>query len=269
MSILTSVKGGKIAIDLKRLEDYTKTVLKKHDDLKGILPGKFKNVPPVVWFGDVEDERDRVLVISANPHNPEKCIESAKYWNDEEINKDYSSYAGEVIRDYNNYFCGVYSKKWFNSIEAFLNGLDASFKKNEDQKVQKTKKEKKTYQAIHIDLLPFATVSPFKTIANKLMEIDGLPEFINEHIKDLIDILRPKLVIVNGDTNFEYFNLCVNIGSQPNKIIYNGKGGKIWKSCYKIKERYNVISTSFNMGHRYLSDITLTNIAKSINKIVW
>ena len=101
------------------------------------------------------------------------------------------------------------------------------------------------------------------------MEIDGLPEFINEHIKELIDILRPKLVIVNGGTNFEYFNKCVNIGSQPYKIIYNGKGGKIWKSCYKINEEYNVISTSFNMGHRNLSDKTLTNIANSINKIIW
>ena len=258
MSILKSVKAGRFAIEKERLEEYTKKVLKKYEDFKDILPGEFKNVPPVVWFGDVEDERDRVLVISANPHNPENYHKSAEHWNDEEIKKDYSSYIGKLISNYSKYFCGDYSKKWFNGIEAFLNGLDASFF------------DKKTKcKAIHIDLLPFATISPFKTISDKLMEIDGLPEFINEHIKELIDILRPKLVIVNGGTNFEYFNKCVNIGSQPYKIIYNGKGGKIWKSCYKIKEVYNVISTSFNMGHRNLSDKTLTNIANSINKIVW
>lgn len=169
-------------------------------------------------------------MISANPHNPENYLKSAKYWKDEEINKDYSGHIGELIEDYSKYFSKnrKYSKNWFNGIETFLNGLNASF-------FDKAKK----YQAIHIDLLPFATVSPFKTIADKLMEIDGLPEFINEHINELIDILGPKLVIVNGGTNFEYFNKCVNIGSQPYKIIYNGKGGKIWKSCYNTKETYN------------------------------
>ncbi len=188
-----------------------------------------KNVPPVVWFGDLTAEK-KLVVISANPHNPENYHKSAKYWKDEEINKDYSGHIGELIEDYSKYFSKnrKYSKNWFNGIETFLNGLNASF-------FDKAKK----YQAIHIDLLPFATVSPFKTIADKLMEIDGLPEFINEHINELIDILGPKLVIVNGGTNFKYFNQCVNIRAQPYKIIYNGKGGKIWKSCYKTKETYN------------------------------
>lgn len=113
MSILKSVKAGRVAIEKERLEEYTKKVLKKHEDFKDILPGEFKNVPPVVWFGDVEDERDRVLVISANPHNPENYLKSAKNWNDEEIKKDYSCYAEELISDYSKYFSDDYSKKWF------------------------------------------------------------------------------------------------------------------------------------------------------------
>lgn len=252
MSILTSVKGGKIAIDLKRLEDYTKTVLKKHDDLKDILPGEFKNVPPVVWFGDVEDERDRVLVISANPHNPEKCIESAKYCNNEEINKDYSSYAGELIRDYNNYFCGVYSKKWFNSIEAFLNGLDASFF---DKKYK--------HQAIHIDLLPFATEKHFKKIADNLMAIEELPEWIDKHIRELINLINPKLIIINGKTNFKYFNQCVNLGAQPYKVsnysVENKSEITIWKSCNKP-----LIATSVNLGNNIYSYSELQSVAEKL-----
>ena len=42
-------------------------------------------------------------------------------------------------------------------IEDFLNGLDASF-------YDKTNKEEYTYQAIHIDILPFATTESFSHI---------------------------------------------------------------------------------------------------------
>lgn len=208
---------------------------------------EFRDVPPVLWFGDIESTKPKVLVISANPSRPDQPagnprIPSSIGWN---INKVDIS---KLEDDYNRYFFNNPATQWFGKnnvqegqgrIEDFLNGMDASF--------YGTKK----YQAIHIDLIPFSTTTTFTQIDNQIMAIDSLPEWVDKHVKELVALIDPKVIIINGNSNFDFFNLCVNIGAQPYKalVLPLNKGGEeatvtIWESCSTPK----IIATSLNMG---------------------
>ena len=218
---------------------------------------EFKKVPPVLWFGDLNSEKPKVVVISANPHNPERCICKEQVWDENNPN------IPQLIEDYNNYFKqgNNPATNWFGQnsnehkaenqarIEDFLNGLGASFYDKNDE-------EKYRYQAIHIDLLPLATTTDFSKIAKNLMEIKVLQKFINDHIRELIQLINPKLVIVNGVTNKKYFEEC--LGIYP--IIH--KNPEMYESfTVNNKKKYNlriwdfdnikdskVIAISRNMG---------------------
>jgi hypothetical protein len=239
--------------------------IRKLDELLEIS-GEFKDVPPVSWFGNIDAEKPTVVVISANPSKPEgprsnPRIPCAKEWPDIKS-------IDNLIGDYNNYFkhknCAT---RWFGKdpskdrepdsqgrIEDFLNGLDASFY------------GKKTYNAIHIDLLPFSTKKSFVNISDKIMQIDGMPEWINEHIHKLIDLINPKLIIINGTTNFGYFNLCVNMGAQPYSFI-NINGTKVWKSSSSCS--IPIIGISMNMGSRCLKTHKyLNNLGSEVSKLI-
>lgn len=239
--------------------------IRKLDELLEIS-GEFKDVPPVSWFGNIDAEKPTVVVISANPSKPEEPrsnprIPCAKQWPDIKS-------IDNLIGDYNNYFkhknCAT---RWFGKdpskdrepdsqgrIEDFLNGLDASFY------------GKKTYNAIHIDLLPFSTKKSFVNISDKIMQIDGMPEWINEHIHKLIDLINPKLIIINGTTNFGYFNLCVNMGAQPYSLI-DINGTKVWKSSSSCS--IPIIGISMNMGSRcFKKHKDLNELGSEVRKLI-
>lgn len=219
---------------------------------------EFKKVPPVLWFGDLNSEKPKVVVISANPHNPERCICKEQVWDENNPN------IPQLIEDYNNYFKqgNNPATNWFGQnsnehkaenqarIEDFLNGLGASFYDKDD-------KEKYPYQAIHIDLLPLATTTDFSKIAKNLMKIDGLREFINEHIRELIKLINPKLVIVNGVTNKKYFEECLSIiyPIKPKELKNYESSTVNKKKKYNLRiwdfdniEDSKVIAISRNMG---------------------
>jgi hypothetical protein len=239
-----------------KVKNFKYSNSEKQEEIESL---EFKKVPPVLWFGDLNAEKPKVVVISANPHNPERCICKEQVWDENNPN------IPQLIEDYNNYFKtdkNSPATNWFGKnsnehkaenqarIEDFLNGLGASFYDKNDE-------EKYRYQAIHIDLLPLATTTDFSKIAKNLMEIDGLREFINEHISELIKLINPKLVIVNGVTNKKYFEECLSIiypikpkelkkyGSYTvnNKKIYNLR---IWD--FDNIEDSKVIAISRNMG---------------------
>ena len=208
---------------------------------------EFKKVPPVLWFGDLNSEKPKVVVISANPHNPERCICKEQVWDENNPN------IPQLIEDYNNYFKqgNNPATNWFGQnsnehkaenqarIEDFLNGLGASFYDKDD-------KEKYPYQAIHIDLLPLATTTDFSKIAKNLMKIDGLREYINEHIRELIKLIKPKLVIINGVTNKDYFLECIETKQIMEKEIDKPVKVTIWQ--YEDINGAKVIAISRNMG---------------------
>ena len=231
----------------KEVERIIEESVQELKRLRRIWPEEFRDVPPVLWFGDIESTKPKVLVISANPSRPDQPagnprIPSSIGWN---INKVDIS---KLEDDYNRYFFNNPATQWFGKnnvqegqgrIEDFLNGMDASF--------YGTKK----YQAIHIDLIPFSTTTTFTQIDNQIMAIDSLPEWVDKHVKELIALIDPKVIIINGNSNFDFFNLCVNLGAQPYKAIVlplnKGKEDAtvtIWESSSTPK----IIATSLNMG---------------------
>ena len=231
-------------IDIQRIISEAVEELKR---LRKIWPEEFRDVPPVLWFGDIESPKPKVLVISANPNRPDQPESNPRIPYSNKWKKGGRDIA-KLEEDYNRYFFNNPYTNWFGKnnvqegqgrIEDFLNGMDASF--------YGTKK----YQAIHIDLIPFSTTTTFTQIDNQIMAIDGLPEWVDKHVKELVALIDPKVIIINGNSNFDFFNLCVNIGAQPYKAIVLplNKGMKeatvtIWESSSTPK----IIATSLNMG---------------------
>ena len=209
----------------------------------------FKDVPPVLWFGNIESSNPKVLVVSANPNNPElpkdkPRIPSAKGWSLEKVN------IASLENDYNRYFQQKNpATNWFGvnpadegrkedrqgRIEDFLNGLDASFYDGEMK-----------YQAIHIDLLPFATEKSFSSIADSIMQKESIIVWIDRHIREMVELIQPQLIVVNGINNFRYFNWCVNMEAQPYRMYKHG-GSTIWKSIAR-PNKPTIIGISTNMG---------------------
>lgn len=227
-----------------KVKNFKYSNSEKQEEIESL---EFKKVPPVLWFGDLNAEKPKVVVISANPHNPERCICKTQVWDENNPN------IPQLIEDYNNYFKqgNNPATNWFGQnsnehkaenqarIEDFLNGLGASFFDKDD-------KEKYPYQAIHIDLLPLATTTDFSKIAKNLMKINGLREYINEHIRELIKLIKPKLVIVNGVTNKDYFLECIEPKQIMEKEIDKPVKVKIWQ--YEDINGAKVIAISRNMG---------------------
>lgn len=247
-------------------KDIIKDVLRMQKHLLSLPEGKelFRDdVPPVVWFGDINSAKPKILVISANPNNIDKPegnprIPSSYNW---DINK---ADVKKMEDDYNDYFRNNPDTGWFGKhpgsvknkqgrIETFMNGLDASFYDGEYK-----------YQGIHIDLLPFVTKLPFSKIADRIMAIPGLPEWIDQHLKEMIALIQPKLIVVNGRTNFEYFNQCVGLGLQPYHVTIHtfpmfkdSKNITVWETetirnagilIDILIKVLPVIATSVNMG---------------------
>ena len=259
--------------------NLTTLILDTIDELKSlqvIWKDEFRDVPPVLWFGNLNEKqtplKGRVLVISANPSRPEQPknnprIPYSEKWNTELVKVE------ELMKDYNNYFVNNPYKQWFGGnssnskgrIEDFLNGLGASF-------YQSIYKEM-SYQAIHIDLLPFSTESTFTTIDNQIMAIGGVPQWINQHLRKMIELINPKLIIINGSSNFTYFNQCIDLNTQPYTASYNPvelapneKSITIWYAN-KVENVPPIIATSVNMGSFcFHSKDTLRKLGEEVKK---
>lgn len=236
--------------------------------LRGLWKDEFRDVPPVLWFGDIHNN-PQVLVISANPSRPDKPnsnprIPYCKKWNIDQPDVE------ELMKDYNNYFVNNPSKKWFGGdmshtqgrIEDFLNGLGASFFGRDNY-----------IQAIHIDLLPFSTESTFTAIDSQIMAIEGVPQWINQHLHKMIELIKPKLIIINGSSNFAYFNQCIDMNTQPYTASYNPialapkeKSITIWYAN-KTDNVPPIIATSVNMGSFcFHSKDTLRKLGEAVKK---
>jgi hypothetical protein len=236
--------------------------------LRGLWKDEFRDVPPVLWFGDIHNN-PQVLVVSANPSRPDQPnsnprIPYCKKWNIDQPDVE------ELMKDYNNYFVNNPSKKWFGGdmshtqgrIEDFLNGLGASFYDG-----------KNYIQAIHIDLLPFSTESTFTAIDSQIMAIEGVPQWINQHLHKMIELIKPNLIIINGSSNFAYFNQCIDMNAQPYTASFNPvelahkeKSITIWYAN-KTDNVPPIIATSVNMGSFcFHSKDTLRKLGEAVKK---
>lgn len=232
----------------KQIKQLIEEAIQEVKRLRKEKPDMFPNVPPVLWFGNIEEhEKDKVLVISANPNHPDEPsddprIPSSKEWKKGEVKieklcDDCNHYFSHKNR-YTNWFGDHHVKpdndKRQGRIENFLNGMDASFYGTKNR------------HAIHIDLLPFSTYKSFTKIADDLLRIPGITAWIDKHVRDLTALIKPKIVIINGISNFEYFNLCVNMGMQPYQICkYDNT--TIWRASQRPGMPI-IVGISTNMG---------------------
>ena len=133
--------------------------------------------------------------------------------------------------------------------------------------------KKKYNQAIHIDLLPFSTESTFTAIDSQIMAIEGVPPWINQHLHKMIELIKPKLIIINGSSNFAYFNQCIDMNAQPYTASFNPvelapkeKSITIWYAN-KTDNVPPIIATSVNMGSFcFHSKDTLRNLGEAVKK---
>ena len=193
-----------------------------------------RRCPPILWFGDATSVKPKVVTIGANPSRQEYLGESsrkaaAKIQNDgndsqlfyleSPLNRFYilpktsefeeitaNTYMQEeVINSYNSYF-RQNPYKWFGkdrsnsyNVEGFLRGIEASYFSGS-----------LTYQAIHIDLFPFATIHDFNQIRSiterDIFQNNWAQSFLNK----LIDKLQPEIIILFGRTNVSHYTSYIS-----------------------------------------------------------
>lgn len=186
--------------------------------------------PPILWFGDAQSQKPKLLTLAANPSRQEYLRDSSKdaFYKVQQTNDDsllsyleppsnrFRLLAGnekleniltqqelrtEIIASYNNYF-ERNPYRWFGlrkaeayNVEGFLRGLDASF--YHGQQAQ--------FTGVHIDLFPFATVRDFGTIQQAADRDLFASGWAKRLIIALVELLQPEAIVVFGRTNFFYF----------------------------------------------------------------
>jgi len=178
------------------------SLLKNQDGWKNIL----MDVPPILWFGNMESDKPKIVTIGANPSNREFFSLKGKAYHRFNYSAINPYNPIELEHAYNNYFNNLPYRGWFGSekgtkVEAFLHGLDASYYDNTDKK----------YQAIHIDFFPFATSKKFTDDEVLPIVKESLfdTQWTNRSVADLIAAIHPKLIFMFGSTNIDCFRKFV------------------------------------------------------------
>lgn len=263
---------------------------------------EFKNeflfrAPPILWFGNNSNNKEKILTLGANPSREEflaedkkktiiriKKGESPKYlinakkrfqllrpnekWNNIITNQ---SLRDKIIDSYNNYFIKK-PYKWFGkekkhhefsyNVEGFVNCFESSFYNGENK-----------FQSIHIDLFPFATVSDFKSILKESEKHIFKDNWTNDFLNKLIDEINPKKIIVFGRTNLEYFIKLLgisNIGKEFHFTAITENGKKSVASYWSFKYRnISIIGLSVNLGNPVgFTKLTLNQFGNKIHNHV-
>lgn len=231
--------------------------------------------PPVLWFGDTTSDSPKVLTLGANPSRKEflydhktKAIEKLQTQNlfsylkgrdkrffhfekESDLVGVQSDLAlqKKIIDSYNSYFRTTpynwFGKKDINgngsyNVEGFLNGLDASYYGH------------RKFQAIHIDLLPYPTLSDFNDISG-LCEKDIFTDNWGENVLyELIDMLKPKYLIIFGRNNLNYFRSLFTLDIGQLGTFESQTGNNNMSKCSYWSFDFNCIPTiglSVNLGN--------------------
>ena len=243
--------------------------------------------PPVLWFGNSQSAKPKILTVGANPSRWEFLNRSlfSKPLSKDYIKKDYEtkylaknrfyhldekqSYDDiiqsaqlreKIINSFDRYFeTNPYS--WFGNnknlsykVEGVLRGMKASYFDNPTD-------FKADYQACHIDIFPFATMKDFSSIL-KITKRDILA---NNWAKDIVDKLieyfKPEKILVFGSKNFDYFCDYFRVDKTPTEkdtcIIWNKKYND-----------YHLIGISTNLGNpRGFNSKGLFELGKKLNNL--
>lgn len=222
--------------------------------------------PPVLWFGDINVPKPKIITIGANPSRSEflkgskKIINATeysdlKYLNDSEKRFFHLSKPiydcnineipfSEIIEGYNKYFwkgSKPYAR-WFGrkgKVEGLINGLDASFYSNDIY----------AFQALHLDLFPFATLKDFTSIQSSVDNDLFSDNWSKKMLENLIKNIEPKLIVVFGLTNRNYFEKIFSDSLNFSKDnMYETKNNL--RTNYKIGTFKNIkyVGLSTNFG---------------------
>jgi hypothetical protein len=202
--------------------------LSKKPDWRLELPPR---CPPIVWFGNSESTKPRILTLGANPSRQEylatsrdESIETAnrsgnhnnlEYLEPPDANRfrlpksnehlaeilETSSLQNEIIAGYDTYFKKAPYSRWFGknepdsyNVEGFIRGLGGSFYENNTK-----------YQAIHIDLFPFATLHDFKSLSSLVTRDLFADGWAQGQLDSLIRLLNPHALVIFGKGNLELY----------------------------------------------------------------
>ncbi|MEM5007400.1 hypothetical protein ABEP42_13905 [Priestia megaterium] len=257
-----------------------------------------EKAPPILWFGDANTKLPRIITIGANPSREEFLAHHKKHVRElicdsKQSNIKYLSQPrfktlteketihdviynenlqDEIIQSYNNYFSdkGNPYTNWFGKsggfkVEAFLNGLNASYYLNNSHN---------KFTAIHMDLFPFATISDFKEICH-LTEKDLFENgWAQNFLANLIELIAPDpaYILVFGRTNYNYFKSFFSeyIKVQKGKKRYHqSSNGKKVTSTYWLGtyHSHKLIGLSVNLGNpRSFTTRDLNSFGKEILK---
>lgn len=173
--------------------------------------------PPVLWFGNFNSPKEKVLTIGANPsrceflerNNERVCREPLKKPRFAALSgkEDLESLLGnkklleKIIDSYNSYFEVNPYSGWFGikdggKVEGFVNGLRGSFYEGS--------KKGDLFTAIHTDLFPFPTKEDFKEISNLAVNDLFKTNWARKTLSKIVELVRPKVIIVFGGTNANY-----------------------------------------------------------------
>jgi hypothetical protein len=251
--------------------------------------------PPVLWFGDNSVTKDKIVTIGANPSREEFLSENKFKANERLINgkslqylknpsnrfkllgseHDWSSILKdkplqeEIIISYNEYF-RKNPYKWFGkkergnelsyNVEGFINGLDASYYDGN-----------RKYQCLHIDLMPFPTISDFTSILKESEEHVFKNDWSKKFLDKLIKVIKPKKIVVFGRTNVEYFQRFLGLEDigKPHtfsSLKENGLKSSAVYWLFKYKD-IDVIGLSVNLGNpKGFNKKTLREFGSEVNQ---
>lgn len=252
------IESTKKLIELSSISDWDNELLSK--------------APPVLWFGNANSSKPKILTIGANPSRWEflnqsqmkaysipvakQCYETkylsekrfchlspAQTYNDILSNE---SLRNSIIDSYNSYYLQN-PYKWFGSnkedsynVEGVLRGMNASYFEVDSE-----------FRACHIDIFPFATISDYTQI-KQIAEKDILSDsWAKKIVEALLGEFSPELVLIFGITNInyfrKYFELNIFNGSKTKWQAKKGSGScNYWNAQY---QKYKILGVSTNLGN--------------------
>ncbi len=176
----------------------------------------------------------------------------------------------EVIESYNHYFSRN-PYKWFGkkataseyayNVEGFINALDASYYEGD-----------KKFQGLHIDLMPFPTISDFSSLLAASEKLVFKNDWAKIFLEKLITEINPKMILVFGRTNLNYLTRFLEISNTGmthtfKALTENGQmsTANYWTFLYR---HFPVIGLSTNLGNpKGFSKKTLNEFGKVVAKI--
>lgn len=232
--------------------------------------------PPVLWFGN-HKKHPPVVTVGANPSRWEFLDRRTDNYlhpskrrfhqfphpgaNEHLENKDTLE---KILRSYNLYFQRNPYRQWFGKplggkLEAFLNGLDASF-----YSLMK-------HSAVHTDLVPFVTMSDFSQIEHRVADDIFQDGWATRIFDELMNLLMPVAIVVFGRKNVEFYNRYSKEKIPLDRPLKINKRDLTFGITQKKVQKENVplIGLNINLGNAYgFSRNTLLKIGQYLEQVM-